>query len=820
MKKFTLAFPLILVTFCLFSCKQQTSKTTEDQIHFTLQSPAQTGITFNNTITENDSINLIENEYTYMGAGVGIGDFNNDDLPDVFFTANQKSSELYINKGNFKFENVTQKAGITTDYWGTGASIVDINGDGYDDIYVCVSETRNPYKRKNHLYVNNKNLTFSDKAEEYGLADTNYSTQAAFLDYDKDGDLDMYLLNHRLHHSPYNQIVKRDVSGKSGANDKLYENVGISPTFKHPVYKDATMKAGIKEDGYGLGIAVSDFNNDNWPDIYVCNDYIVNDVLWLNNHDGTFTNTIATSLRHQSYSSMGVDAADINNDELTDVATLDMLPETNERKKMMYSFLTYERYEMERRAGYEPEFMRNMLQLNNGTRNINNKEEPFFSEIGQLAGTFETDWSWSVLLADFDNDGWRDMHVTNGMGRDMLNNDFVAFRGSASANGDPHQPEQVKALISKLNEYGSVEMNNYCFRNNGNLTFSNVSENAGINTPAISNGCAYADLDNDGDLDLVVNNINRDAFVFRNDANNKKDSVNNYIKVKVVGDSTNLNGFGVKMKVFAGGKTQVAEEYPVRGFLSTVDKRLHFGIGNAATIDSILIIWPNDKLQVLKNIAKNQTITVKEKDAISTFNLRTEPTQYLFADITSQMNIDFKHQEKFFYDFGFQQLLPQKYSQLGPFITEGDINGDGLTDFFVGGAYQQPGRFFIQQNNGAFLGKDLVSAEKEEEDLGCLLFDADGDKDLDLFVNSGGYEFDIGSPSYRPRLYNNDGKGNFTFAAAALPTSMSTSAQCVGGSDFDSDGDIDIFIGGRVSPNQYPVSPRSYFLQNNNGRFT
>lgn len=819
MKNFCAAV-IIACTTLLFSACHKTNSSVESKIHFNQLPSSQTGVNFNNAIKENDSVNLIENEYTYMGSGVGIGDFNKDNLPDIFFGANQNSSALYINKGNFKFEDITRKAGLTTNYWATGVSVVDINNDGYDDIYVCASESRNAERRKNHLYINNHDLTFTDKAAEYGLADTGYSTQAVFFDYDKDGDLDMYLLNHLLHHSPYNQIVPRDFTGKSGATDKLYENTGISKTFHHPVYKDVSLKAGIKEDGYGLGVVVSDFNNDNWPDVYVANDYIANDLLWLNNHNGTFTNVIASSIKHQSYSSMGVDAADINNDGLQDITTLDMLPETNERKKMMYSFLNDERYELERREGYEPEFMRNMLQLNQGVRKVRDTIQPFFSEIGQLAGIFQTDWSWSVLMADFDNDGWKDIHITNGMGRDMINNDFVSFRKSSAAEPMRDVAEQNKALLKKLYEYGTVELKNYCFRNNGNLTFSDVSTDAGLTTPSISNGCAYADLDNDGDLDLVVNNINKEAFVLQNDAIENKDSTHHYITLELNGDSANLNGFGTKVKVYAEGKMQFAEQSPVRGYASTVDKRLHFGLGSVTSIDSIEIIWPNDKKQLLQNVAVNKKLKIYQKDAVSIETFSPEANAYFFTDITGSRKIDFKHQEKFFYDFGFQQLLPQKYSQLGPFMTDGDVNGDGLTDFFVGGAYQQSGRFFIQQPNGSFLSKDLVKGEKEQEDLGCLLFDADGDKDLDLFVNSGGYEFDLGSPNYRPRLYINDGKGNFTLEANAIPTNLSTSAQSVAGADYDGDGDIDIFIGGRVSPNQYPISPRSYMLQNNGGKFS
>jgi hypothetical protein len=801
-------------------------------IHLVALPSAQTGITFNNTLVENDSVNLIANEYTYMGSGVGMGDFNNDNFPDVFLGANQASSRLYINKGKqqanaLQFEDITAKAGIKGSFWATGISVVDINNDGYDDIYVCVSGTKSPRLRQNRLYINQKDLTFSEQAAEYGLADTSFSTQAVFLDYDRDGDLDMYLLNHLLYRPNANTIVPRDFSGSSPAADRLYRNEGIPKDGKHPVFKDVSLAAGIQEAGYGLGVVVSDFNNDNWPDIYVTNDYIGNDVLWLNNRKGGFDNRIATSTRHQSYSSMGVDAADINNDALPDIASLDMMPEGNERRKKMFSFMRYDRFEMERRMGYEPSFMRNMLQLNNGNRNRHDTIEPFFSEIGQLAGIQETDWSWSVLMADFDNDGWKDMHITNGMGKDMLNNDYLNYRNEFALSGQfASIEERNRKVAQKLTEYGNVELNNYCFRNTGgdqpgSLTFRNVSAEAGINLPSISSGCAYADLDNDGDLDLVVNNINKEAFVFRNDARtNVKDSTHHYVLLQLKGNELNKDGFGAKVKVYAGNQVQLVEQNPVRGYSSTVDKRLHIGLGKASLVDSITVVWPNNKQQTVRKLPVDQVVKLQQKEAVQDWVASASNLKALFADVTTEKNLAFKHAETFFDDYSFQGLLPQKYSQLGPFITEGDVNADGLTDFFMGGAYNQSGQVFIQQSNGKFVSKELTVGEKNEEDLGCLLFDADGDKDLDLFVNSGGYEYDAGSPYYLPRLYKNDGKGRFNLDKAAIPSTISTSAQAVASADYDGDGDIDLFIGGRISPSQYPIAPRSYLLQNNNGQFS
>ncbi|MEP7257931.1 MAG: VCBS repeat-containing protein, partial [Flavitalea sp.] len=569
------------------------------------------------------------------------------------------------------------------------------------------------------------------------------------------------------------------------------------------------------------GVVVSDVNNDGWPDIYVANDYIENDNLWLNNGNGSFSNCIGTAMRHQSYSSMGVDAADINNDGRTDIMSLDMLPETNERKKMMYSFLGPERYELERRKGYEPAFMRNMLQLNNGVRNLNDTAQPFFSEIGQLAGVQETDWSWSVLMADYDNDGYKDIHITNGFGRDFINSDYIANRATTGAAQSTDRLTRARALMKKLEEYGVRSLGNYCFRNNGDLHFSNVSAEAGFNTPSLSNGCVYADLDNDGDLDLAVNNINQEAFVLRNDLRKQiEDSAGHFISFILKGDSLNKKGIGANIKIFTGGGVQFLEQYPIRGYASSVDQRIHAGLGKTGSIDSITITWPDRTQQILKNITVDQFITIDKRNAGSKINKPVLLPFTLFEDATERKQVDFRHRDDFFYDYGFQRLLPQKYSQSGPFIATADVNGDGLQDFFVGGAFQQSGQIFIQRPDGTFAGKDLEAASKQQEDLGVIFFDADGDGDQDLFINSGSIEFDAGSVNYHPRLFQNDGKGNFSLNVTAIPQSVNTSAQAVAAADFDGDGDLDLFIGGRISINQYPASPRSYILQNNGGNFS
>jgi hypothetical protein len=798
----------------LNSCKHPQKNTL-----FTQLDAAASGITFSNDIYDNDSSHSFINEFGYMGGGVGIGDFNNDGLKDIFFTGNQVSCRLYVNKRNNQFEDITTKAGIGTDVWCTGVSIVDINNDGFDDIYVCVFGKDLLHRSKNLLYINQHNLTFKEEAAAYGLADTGYSTQAVFFDYDKDGDLDMYLTNYLLSANNSNTIYPRDRSGRSAANDKLYRNDGDSAHSGHPVFSDVSMQAGIKEDGYGLGVSVSDFNCDGWPDIYVANDFISNDELWLNNRNGTFTNCIDKSVRHQSYSSMGADAADINNDALPDIVTLDMLPEYNERKKTSFSFMNYERYEAERSMGYEPEFSRNMLQLNNGSKKYGDTSLPFFSEIGRLSGIPATDWSWSVLLADFDNDGWKDIHITNGIGRDFINADFLEFSKDVFNNGQS-RAEQQKAIRQKLASLKNVNLPNYLYHNNHDLTFSDASDCGGINEPSMSNGAAYADLDNDGDLDLVVNNINKAAFVFINNTNQKNKLVTAYyLSLRLNGDSLNRKGFGAKVWVYSNVIQQMQEENPVRGYFSSVDQQLIFGLGKNDHADSLVIEWPDGKKQALKNVKADTSLSLSWKNASFEKAVQQVTPALLFSDITGTFGLSYNHQDNPFNDYTLQRLLPQKYSQLGPFITTGDINNDGTTDFFIGGAFNFSGKFFIQKAGQTFTSKNLTDSIKFEEDMACILFDADKDGDSDLLVTGGDMQYEENSIYYKPRLYLNDGKGNFTLQPNAIPDAVRTIAGCVSAGDYDGDGYPDLFIGGRVSK-KYPLPPRSFLLKNNKGIFT
>lgn len=808
-------------TLMLLACQPEQKK---DAPMLRLVSPEESGLSFTNVLQESAKLNIISFEYFYNGAGIGVGDFNQDGLQDLFFSSNMGENKLYLNQNDFHFEEITVQAGIrNAGKWATGVSVVDINQDGWPDIYVCFAGPQSdPRQRRNELYVNQHNgsegyPTFKEMAEAYGLADSSHSTMAAFLDYDRDGDLDMYLLNNTTDQTGPNVIRPKRLKGEMVNTDRLYRNEGVGATG-HPVYKDVSAEAGITIEGYGLGVSVVDVNQDGWPDIYVSNDYLSNDLLYINQQDGpdgdpVFADKADEYFRHQSYSAMGNDVADFDNDALPDIITLDMLPPDNRRKKLMFGETNYNRHRSEIQYGYTPQFMRNTLQWHRGFKPDGS---PAFSEIGQLAGVEATDWSWSALWADMDMDGFRDLLVTNGYPRDITNRDFAAYKMQEFSKA-AYTEEMQERLVEAINQIEGAHLPNMVYHNKADLSFENVSEEWGFRQPSYSTGAVYVDLDNDGDLDYVANNTNAPAFVYENLADDR--SNHHWLRLHLEGPKGNLEGLGAKVWCYLPDKVLFAEHSPYRGYQSSVDPRIHFGLGKATRVDSLRIVWPSGKVQLLFDLEADRDITLKSSEALLQKAAQPQEAPALaFVQANQKRKIHFKHKEQHFGDFNIQPLLPHKLSQQGPGIAVADVNGDGLEDFFVGGAFKQSGQFFLQQQDGSFTSQPLSDTLKYEEDHGSLFFDADGDGDQDLYIVSGGNEFAYGSSYYQDRLYFNNGHGQFTLSTTALPK-LNTASACVVAADYDQDGDIDLFIGGRHRPQQYPLSGKSYLLENQGGKF-
>jgi hypothetical protein len=797
MKKSALIF---LVLILPLSCKTERNK--KDQL-FSLLSPSSTNIDFKNQLTETEQANMIEYLYFNNGGGVAAGDINNDGLVDLYFTSNQGPDKLYLNKGNFKFEDITDAAGVAgTGDWKTGVTMADVNGDGLLDIYVCQVGKYKSFHGKNQLFINQGNMKFKDEAHEYGLDFQGFSTQAAFFDYDGDGDLDMYLLNHSVHTSrSYGDVSLRN-DRDSLAGGRLFRN---DLTDGKHVFHDVTRQAGIysSQIGYGLGVNICDINNDGLPDIYVSNDFHENDYLYINNGDGTFSERLTDFIGHTSRSSMGNDVGDINNDGQLDIIVLDMLPEDEKIRKQSGGEDDYELSEMKLKYGYNHQFVRNTLQLNLGGG--------MFSEIGLLAGVASTDWSWSPLFCDVDNDGWKDLFITNGIYRRANDLDYVKFitGGNRSFPAKDNSRLTDRDMYEKMPLYPNIS---YLYKNNGDLTFTNMAGKWGIDKMAFSNGATYADLNNDGSLDLIVNNINSQAFIYKNNAGYL--SGNHFLSVSLKGKGMNTRGIGARVTVFTGGTKQVSEQFPTRGFLSATSDVLHFGLGKTKIIDSLHVRWPDLSEQTIKNVPVDTAITLDIINSMKPVagNVRENEKNKLFSS-AQVAGLEFTHKEDEWVDFYREKLIPHSLSAEGPALAVGDVNGDGLQDIFIGGAKGQPSEIFIQQMNGTFkpLNVPLLAKEANLDDVDAAFFDADGDGDMDLYIVRGGNELTIGNPLLSDLLLINDGKGGFT--KGELPA-MSHNGSCVRPCDFDGDGDIDLFVGSRSVPGAYGLSPEQYLLEN------
>lgn len=791
---------LIISTF--FSCKDDTL--------FTKIDAEDSGIQFSNRIIENDSINILDLEYVYNGSGVGIADFNKDGFQDVFFSGNQVANKLYLNKGDFKFEDISVKAGIeAANRWCSGVVTVDINNDGWMDVYVAATVKKQASERQNLLFVNQglKDGTpvFKEMGAEYGVNDSGHSENAAFFDYDNDGDLDLYVLTNEIDQYP-NTFRPKVKDGTYPNTDRLYR-CDFDPKLGHSYYTNVSKEAGITIEGYGLGLNICDINKDGWKDIYVTNDYAADDLLYINNGNGTFTDQANQYFKHTSSSAMGNDVADINNDGLLDIFAVDMLAKNNLRKKVLAPPNNYQLFKLSDEFGYTYQYMRNTLQINNGK--LANNKQAMFSEVSLLSGIAETDWSWTPSLADFDNDGFRDIIITNGFPKDVTDRDFMAFRSEA---------ENLAEKTFILGQIPEVKISNYAYRNKGNLEFEDVTEKWGMDIPSFSNGAVYADLDNDGDLDYLVNNINDSAFVFKNNQIEfDKNNESHFLRIKTVGDKSNLNGLGaVAILEFENGEKMIHENNPYRGYLSSVEPFIHFGLGNKK-VKKLEVQWYNGMSQIILNPKIDQILEVNIKNALTKTNYDITSGKQVFEDITDISKLDFVHKELDFIDFNVQNLIPFKLSELGPGMSVGDINGDNLEDVFLGGGRSFSGVFFTQNANGSFNKKTLLAQyelpTKLEEDLGSLLFDADGDKDLDLYLCRGGSEGRNGDKHFQDILYTNDGKGNFVEKPNAIPV-FGTSTSCVRASDYDNDGDLDLFVAGRNVPSEYPKFTDSYLFRN------
>ena len=768
----------------------------------------QSGITFNNTVDENFDKNYFDNfAYVYNGGGAAIGDINNDGLPDIYFTGNEVPNKLYLNLGGMKFKDITEPAGVNGGKgWDNGVTMADVNSDGWMDIYVCKGGYRDSdSERTNLLYINQHDGTFKEDAKAFGINDNGYTEHAVFFDMDNDNDLDLYLT---ARPDSFYLGLSRMVSGKRNppekCRNKLYRN-------ENGHFAEIGKQAGIgKTFGYALSIVNADLNKDGYQDIFVANDYADNDYMFINQKNGTFKEQIKTATNHLSLFSMGTDIADINNDGYEDIYVTEMLPENYKRSKVSMPRMDVQGFWAIVDSGFQKQYMHNALHLNQGNG--------FFSEISQLAGVAKTEWSWSTLLCDFDNDGNRDIFVANGYRRDLFDGDILQ-KQDAYVNANVSKYSSAEEMFEKgfkdyINIYDPIKVRNYLFKNKGNLQFENVSKDWGFEDSSFSNGAAVADLDRDGDLDLVINNLDEEAMVYENTTDKK----NNYIRLKLEGPVKNSDGIGAKISLYYDGKMQqYFEQKTVRGYLSSNDPVVHFGLAKTAKVDSVIIQWLDGKENILRNVASNQVVKVNYKESTPAISIGSKYNP-LFSETNTVLAQPFKHSENKYDEYKDQVLLPHMFSKSGPFIATGDVNGDGIEDFYIGGASGQAGKLYLQTAEGKLAQKNIPAFETDKayEDMGVLFFDADRDSDSDLYVVSGGSEFNDGAPLYQDRIYINDGKGNFT--KGVLPQT-SSSGSCVVAYDFDGDDDPDLFRGGQVMPHGYPQPPKSYLLVNENGKF-
>ncbi len=794
---------LILLFSLFFACNADKSNNvppveksvneTDNTKVFTETTPKKTNLYFSNRIVENDNINYFGYTYLYNGGGVSIVDINNDDLPDIYFTSTQKADKLYLNKGNLKFEDISKSSGIDK-FKGckTGVSFTDVNNDGWTDFYVCrAGWSKNPKDRKNLLFINNQDNTFKESAAKYGIDDESRSIQSVFFDYDKDGDLDMYLSNHpKVFRQSTEQVIAKINNPTDENTDKFYIKNDDG------TYTESGKKVGIFNHGWGLGLVAGDLNNDGWTDVYVSNDFQAHDYYYVNNGDGTFTESLKKYFPHTSYFAMGVDLVDINNDQNLDIFVGEMLSETNVRQKTNMAPMDADLFKLLVDSDLHYQYMRNSFHLNNGNGH--------FSDIAEYAGISKTDWSWSSLFGDYDNDGDNDLLVVNGWLKDTQDKDFSKKANAyAQKYNNKLKYNQVDSFLK------STPLENYAFEYEGDLKFKKVSDKWGFNFKGFSNGMAYGDLDNDGDLDIVVNNMNANASLYQNN------SMSSFIKLKLNGPSKNKLGINSKITLTTNEGIQYKEFMTTRGFQSSCEPMVHFGLKSGTQIESLLVVWPDGKEQVIKELAVNQTHIIDYKDAQKSTR-KKEKTSPAFKELNAKKIIDFTHQEVYYDDYKEEVLLPHQLSQMGPALVVGDVDKNGLDDIYIGGAHQQAGVLFLQKRPQEFVKSQsaLWSTDSKYEDVDALFFDADGDQDLDLYVVSGSNEFLKNSALLVDRLYLNNGKGAFEKSTGLLPQ-FTTNGGTISACDFDKDGDQDLFIGGGVLPGKYPYASKSILLQNN-----